>query len=370
MLHARVQQTAKFWRAADMKRSSSMKRVMASAIIQSLLVFSPAEAKIQIIPQVEKAPTVQFDLKRMLDFSASVTLNVRTDPSLVPSARVLEMVKSIDIKDGLGISIKRGYAIDAQHDLVIGWSGGTTEITRVQKTPSGLVVAGLFKDHQRRIVVPPRERLAAYTTAGKALCFERTIIEVEPKTFPMTFVILLDRSGSMSTVMGDVRKSALSFIDNLPDTATCSVGAFADTTSFDETEGLGTKLCQPSNFDLEKMAIGGSTNLFPALNTSYTWLNDTSRQNHQKAVIILTDGAVTDNKNMGTQVLANKGGAPTFVYFLGSREDRWLKGVADNYLQHTGDVASTLGQYFDVVSEAYRKQTVLKLRQCAQTAMP
>ncbi|CTQ55629.1 Mg-chelatase subunit ChlD [Roseibium album] len=354
-----------------MKMKHLREGVMALAITLLSLSTIPSAAKITIIPQVTTTPDVQFDLERLIEFSQTVTLNVRTDPRLVPPARVLELVKSIDIRDGAGIKIERGYAIDAQHDLVIGWSGGTTEISKVQQTPSGLVVAGLFKDHQGRITVPPVAQLAAYTTAGKALCFERTTIEVQPKIFPMSFVILMDRSGSMSGVMDDVRKSALSFIDNLPDTATCSVGAFAGDVSFDPAEGLGTNSCQPQNFDLAKMGIGGSTNLFPALSKSYQWLNAPSRQNHQKAVILLTDGAVTDNTDMGTRVLADKGGAPTFVYFLGSRQDRWLKGIADNYLQHTGEVSQQLGRYFDVVSEAYRKQTVLKLRQCpAQQPKP
>jgi len=354
-----------------MRKSIQTLCVMAFAITFFVSNLQVATAKIIIIPQVKEAPTVQLDLKRMIEFSKSVTLSVRTDPRLVPPKRVLELVKALDIRDGAGIKIERGYAIDAQHDLVIGWSGGSTEISKVQQTPSGLVVAGLFKDHTGKIVVPPVDRLAAYTTAGKALCFERTSVEVEPQTFPMSFVILMDRSGSMSKVMDDVRRSALRFIDSLPDTATCSVGAFAKTVSFDPGEGLGTNLCQPQHFDLSKMHLGGSTNLFPALSKSYQWLNHPSRNTHQKAVIVLTDGAVTDNKTMGSKVLDDKGGAPTFVYFLGNREDKWLKGIADNYLQHAGDVSDQLGQYFEVVSEAYRKQTVLKLRSCsAKLARP
>ncbi|MEM5585934.1 vWA domain-containing protein [Roseibium sp. AS2] len=354
-----------------MRKSAQFLRVMAFAITFFVGSLQVATAKIIIVPQVSGTPDVQLELKRMIEFSKSVTLSVRTDPRLVPPKRVLELVKSLDIRDGAGIKIERGYAIDAQHDLVIGWSGGSTEISKVQQTPSGLVVAGLFKDHTGKIVVPPVDRLAAYTTAGKALCFERASIEAEPQTLPMSFVILMDRSGSMSEVMDDVRRSALAFIDSLPTTAICSVGAFAKTVSFDPKEGLGTNFCQPQHFNLAKMQVGGSTNLFPALSQSYQWLNHPSRKTHQKAVIVLTDGAVTDNKTMGTKVLTDKGGAPTFVYFLGDREDKWLKGIADNYLQHAGDVSDQLGQYFDVVSEAYRKQTVLKLRECpAQAAKP
>ena len=343
----------------------------AAAFAAALSLSAPetANAEIKIISRVDQNTSVTLEIQRMFKFEASVTLSVRTDPRLVPSARVIEMVESIDMRDGIGVAITRGYDINVTHDLVVAWSGGTAEITKVQNTPHGLAVVGLFKDHQGRIVTPPAESLAAYTTSGQRICFERATIETAPEVVPMSFALLIDRSGSMKDVMSEVREAAVSFIDALPETATCAVWAFSDDWSFAEEDGLGVKACRSSEFDLTQLQAGGRTNLFAPLRKSYEWLSHPSRANHQKAVVIITDGRVNENEEEGEAVAALKGDALTFSYFLGEWEDRWLKGLSDNYLSHKGDLGTQLGRYFEVVSSAYRKQTVLQLRTCPIPAL-
>ena len=58
------------------------------------------------------------------------------------------------------------------------------------------------------------------------------------------------------------------------------------------------------------------------------------------------------------------GAVHTFVYFLGERDDAWLKDLADSYLAHRGQLREQLERYFGVLSEAYAKQTVLRVNKC------
>lgn len=317
-----------------------------------------------IVPRVTGTAVLDLELRRMEDFEADVSLRVRTDPRLVPNDRVIELVEAIGMVDGAGMRIVSGYAVDVDNDLVIGWSGGTAEIVKVRKSSEGLEVIGLFKDGAGRIITPPEGSLAAYTIDGERLCFEYAVVEEAIVPPPMSFVLLLDRSGSMSSVMSAVRVAAQRFIDALPSSASCLVGAFDSGWSFREEEGFGLNQCEARHFPMNGLRANGSTELYPALNTVYDWLHQPVRADHQKAVIILTDGGVTPSGIAIADVLAEKGDALTFVYFLGGSEARFLQGIADSFLSHQGDLESQLARYFEVVSTAYRKQSVLRLKSC------
>ncbi|ARE41327.1 hypothetical protein RGUI_3186 [Rhodovulum sp. P5] len=319
----------------------------------------------RIIARIDPTMTADIDLARLYAFEQNVSLRVRTDPRFVPNERVIEMVESIGMVDGVGLSITRGYDIDVEHDLVVAWSGGSAEITAVQETPQGLVVAGLFKDHEGHITVPPQGSLAAYTTAGQRLCFTSKRIVVEPDILPMSFAVLVDRSGSVSSEMDRIKSAARAFIDALPDSANCSVGSFAKDWSLShQTDGDQT--CEPDNFDIESWVAAGSTNIFGPLRDAYDWLNDPARIDHQKAVILLTDGRANLDADSEAATLLAKRGVFTFVYYMGKSDDRWLKGLADSFFADTGGAVPNLERYFNVVSEVYAEQTVLELTPCPE----
>jgi hypothetical protein len=335
-----------------------------AALAALLLPPVPDAAGITIKPRVDPDREVQLTIRRMEEFERSIALTVKTDPRLVSPARVRELVASIDMRDGAGLNITRGQAIDVEHDVVIGASGLTAEITRIRETPEGLVVLGAFRNAQGQIVAPPAGSLAAYTTGGERLCFEQATIEQAPEAATMMFVLLIDRSGSMHDVMPDVRRAAARFLDDLPDSAACVVASFAEDVRFHARRGLIDNQCEAHRFDLDAIEAGGSTDLFTPLADIYAEMGDPAVSDWQKAVIILTDGQVNKHTDDAGKVAARKGDTVTFTYFLGDREERWLKGVSDNYLTHAGDLPSMLGRYFEVLSDAYRKQTVLRLKQC------
>ncbi len=341
-----------------MKRSSIF---TTTAILAAMSGPALAE-KFRIIPRVDNSVAADIDLSRMFEFESNVSLNVRTDPRLVPSQRVIEMVESIGMVDGVGLSITRGYDIDVANDLVIGWSGGTAEITAIRQTPTGLAVAGLFKDHQGRITIPPAGSLAAYTTGGEKLCFEAKQIEVEPEVLPMSFALLVDRSGSMAEVMPDVRWAAADFVDALPDNASCSVGSFAEDWSLSHTTA-GNQTCQAENFEIAEWQAGGQTNIYGALRDAYTWLHEPERADHQRAAILITDGRTNVDTGSESATMNAKGGVFTFVYYMGDSDDQWLKSLADSYFSAPRD-AEHIDEYFSVVSSAFAEQTVLELVSC------
>jgi hypothetical protein len=354
----------------------------AGLVIDGGLDDSPAN--IRIAPATDQSEGTTIRVQSLMDaFESEVTLRVRIDPALIPSERVIEMVESIGMVDEAGITILRGYDIDVQHDVVLGFSGGTAEITTINETGAGLVITALFKDADGNIVQPPASALGLYTTAGDRLCFtEETVTalatngqnqtaQITAPTLPMTFAILIDRSGSMSGVMEDVKRAAHGFIDSLPVGASCRVGAFADEGgTFDAALGLGSGTCRSSNFPLTGLQPGGGTDLFRPLQDLYTFMLAPERAGHQKAVIVITDGAINTNLHLQATVEGLKQDTVTFVYFLGGQEERFLKDLADNYLTHEGSVADALPQYFSVVSEAYTSQTVLRQTACAAPTEP
>lgn len=343
-----------------------------------------APVTLRIAPATDGSDGTSIRVRSLMDaFESEVTLRVRIDPALIPSERVIEMVESIGMVDKAGITILRGYDIDVQHDIVLGFSGGTAEITNVNESEAGLVITALFKDADGNIVQPPASALGLYTTAGDRLCFtEETVTALatsaQPLTagittpnLPMTFGILIDRSGSMGPVMEDVKRAAHGFIDSLPVGASCMVGAFADEGgTYDAALGLGVGTCRSSNFPLTGLQAGGGTDLFSPLQNLYNYMQEPVRADHQKAVIIITDGAINANLHLQATVESLKQDTVTFVFFLGGHDERFLKNLADNYLTHQGTVADALPQYFSVVSEAYTSQTVLRQSVCPAPQEP
>ncbi|MEM9146745.1 MAG: VWA domain-containing protein [Pseudomonadota bacterium] len=319
----------------------------------------------EIVPQVDTSLEADLMVERLRQFASDVSLRVRRDPSRIPSAALVELVSNIAMVDGNGVAVSRGYDIDAQVDLVLGYSGGSAQILSVQGVADkGLEVVAVFRDQSGRVMIPPPNSVSAYRTDGERLCLreEGEAFEQAPLP-PMSFAILLDTSGSMRSVMDDLRLAAHGFLNDLPDTAQCYVGAFNEDANFSRGDGLGEAVCSPRNFSLSRLQAAGGTNLYDPMRQGYAWLNS-QPADHQRAMIIISDGAANRNQHEIASLESAKGNSVTFVYFLGAREERWLRGMADNYLHHEGSLAPQLEPYFEVVSSAYAQQTVLQLGAC------
>lgn len=319
-----------------------------------------------IKPRVEHGQDARIALERLIDFEQTIVLRVKTDPARIPSARLLEIIRALDLKDGAGLSVRRGWGVDTEHDLVIAWAGGTAEISRVRQSPAGLEVAALFRDHQGRITVPPEGSLAAYTTDGQRLCFDEEIREVPVQSYapaPLLFTILIDRSGSMLSVSEEVTRAARSFIADLPESAECALGGFATSWSFGPA-GIEARACRPENFTFEFDNLGGGTALYEPLRETLEWMNDPRWAGHQRAVIIITDGAINGSHPPASTLLPVKGETLSFVYYLGFTDQVWLRDFADNYLHQSADLTGHIEPWLNVVSEAFVKQRVLRISHC------
>ncbi|PRY94795.1 von Willebrand factor type A domain-containing protein [Hasllibacter halocynthiae] len=333
---------------------------------------------LRLAPRVDQNVTADLSVERWLDFKNDIFLNIRTDPALVPSARVLEMVASIRIVDDYGAVIASDYDINAEHDIVLAFSGGSAEITHIARDDQGLIITALVRDEAGNVIDPPQSALALYTTGGEKLCFTEEVINAREEvredifapgsasTIPMTFAVLMDRSGSMAGHMEELQDAARGFIDALPNRAGCLVGAFSEgTASFAPDEGFGFFQCRARHFPMSGLQAGGGTDLYGSLAHLYDWMNQSALENHQRAVIIITDGAVNRNLEREAEVIAAKGDVVTFVYFLGGDEERFLQSLADSYLSHEGDLRDELPRFFNVVRDVYTSQTVLRQSQCA-----
>ncbi|MEW8693317.1 MAG: vWA domain-containing protein [Candidatus Thiodiazotropha endolucinida] len=317
------------------------------------------EAAISITSRTDN-PAPKIVLRSRYDFEKSISLKVRTDPRLLPSDVLIKTVSEIGMTDANGVRIVSGFDIDVKNDLVVAFSGGSSEIIRTTRTPQGLQIITSFKDKGGNFVSPPVDSLALYSIGGKKLCFDyKEITSAAPK---MAFTLLLDRSGSMSSVLSDVQRSADEFLNGLPSTAECAVASF---NSGYEYHNEIYQNCNTGDFKLDSISAGGGTDLYNPLLSAYENLDQAYFDNYQKAVIVLTDGQISPDDTLKKKVQAVKKNTLTFVYFLGNREDRYLTGLADAFLHSTSNISQNLTQYFHSLSAAYRTQKVLSVKKCS-----
>jgi hypothetical protein len=267
------------------------------------------EAAISITSRTDNTAPI-ITLRSRYDFEQSISLKVRTDPKLLPSDVLIRTVSNIGMTDARGIRITSGFDIDLDNDLVVAFSGGTSEIIRTQQTPNGLQIITSFKDSNGNFVSPPADSLAVYTIGGRK----------------------------------------------------CAVASFNSGYSYHNNVYQN---CNAGDFKLDSLVAEGGTDLYRPLASAYDSLNQSYFDNHQKAVIVITDGQIGTDDALRQQVEAAKNNTLTFVYFLGLREDRYLTGLADAFLHSTSDISQNLTRYFHSLSAAYRTQKVLSVQECA-----
>lgn len=338
----------------------------ALALAAGALAASSAPA-LEVLSSVDPEAPVSLSLDALSDFEANIPLRVITDPSRVDDSRLQELVQEIDLRDGDGRPIGPGRAADRQADVVVGYSGGSAEIVRAEQGPSGPRVIGLFRDTGGQIVSPAPGTIGIASLTGEPRCFDAVPITQAADPPPMWFVLMLDRSGSMNGHMSEMIEAAEAFLDTLPDTAQCSILSFADTWTLHGDQAANA--CRPESFDLSGLQAGGATDIFAPLSAVYRVFGRAEFADWQRAAVILTDGRVSDAPEEAAhrreELLAAKGEALTFVYWLGDHDERDLRELADSFITHRGEVRSALAQYFEVLGEAFTRQQVLTLHPCA-----
>lgn len=322
------------------------------------------------LPAMAQEPTIMINarsdqtqpviiLRSPYDFEKAISLKMQTDPALSASDVLIRAISKFGMVDAHGITITAGFDVDVVNNLVVAFSGGSAEIIRAARTSNGFQVIGSFKDRNGNFVSPPMGSLAVYTTGGEKLCFDYEVATQELSK--MVFMLLVDRSGSMVSVMDDVKDSAAEFLKSLPPTAMCAVSSFSDGFTYHNER---YENCNSGNFKLGDLAAGGGTDLYTPLLRGYQSLAQDDFKDYQKAVIIITDGQIMPSAALADQVLAAKQGALSFVYFLGEKEEAALVYLSDAFLNSTSDLKNHLDQYFHALSTGYQTQKVLNIHSC------
>ncbi len=322
------------------------------------LLTEAQEAQISISsPSQQVNPIIIMRLK--YDFKEPISLKLRTDPSLVASDVLIKAISKYGMVDAHGIKITSGFDVDVANNLVVAFSGGTSEIIRTTRMQGGFQVIGSFKDRGGDFVSPPISSLAVYNTGGEKLCFE---YETKPASVPKSaFTLLLDRSFSMVLDLEAVKQTAEDFLKILPENSECAVASFD--TSFHYAH-KDYQTCGGGGFGINEIEIGGGTDIYAPLKDAYQKLSRPKFSAHQKAVIIITDGYTMSDEARKQELLALKGDILTFVYFIGGDKKDDLEELTDHFIAQGGDVAQSLSKYFGVIGQSYNTQKVLNVSKC------
>lgn len=336
-----------------------MKPYKAIGIMALILLFCPSvQSYAQIkIHSLTEGHYPKIVLRSIFDFEKEISLKVRTDPRFIPSNVLIKTVSQMGMMDATGVRITSGFDIDIQHDLVLAFSGGSAEIIKASQGAKGLTLTASFKDGHGNFVSPPADRLGVYNFGGDRLAFEyENMAKMPPK---MAFILLLDRSGSMAEVIDDVRSSAQEFLKLLPGSAKCAVASFNSSFSYHSNY---YQSCNAGDFNLSSLEAWGKTDLYSPLLNAYENLASDAFKDYQKAVIVITDGQIPPDEAHKNKLITAKKDILTFVYFLGSKSDQQLIGLANAFLAPSSNIKESLGQYFQSLSSAYNYQKVLTIK--------
>ncbi|MCG7870521.1 MAG: VWA domain-containing protein [Candidatus Thiodiazotropha lotti] len=304
-------------------------------------------------------PAPKIVLRSKFDFEKSISLKVRTDPRFLPSDVLIKTVSEIGMVDANGVRIVSGFDIDVENDLVVAFSGGTSEIIRTSRTPQGLQIITSFKDASGNFVSPPADSLALYSVGGTRLCFDyKTIAQSTQK---IAIALRLDRSGSMAGNIETVKKTAQEFLNILPSTAECGVASFDTQVTFTQKN---YQSCNGGGFGIETIEAGGGTDIYTALKLAYSDLSQSYFDGFQKAVIVITDGYTMSDPALKQELLGLKKDILTFVYFIGGDKKDDLEELTDHFIAQGGDIEHYLSQYLGALGQAYNTQKVLSVKAC------
>ena len=299
-------------------------------------------------------------IRSKYDFEKSISLKLKTDPSLDASDILIRTISKFGMVDANGIKIVSGFDIDQSNNIIVAFSGGTSEIIQTSGNPSQLNIVASFRDASGQFVSPPPDSVAVYSMSGEKLCFDYKTVQQAPPNIGIT--LLLDRSGSMAGNIDAVKSTASNFLNSLPSHALCAVGSF----NSDLTYGhKNYQQCNGGGFGFDNIEASGGTDIFKALRSAYSGLSGSYFNGYQKAAIVITDGYTVNDAKVKAELLANKNGILTFVYFIGGNHKDDLEGITDHFISQGGNVKQSLSHYFSAIGLAYKSQKVLSVKPCS-----
>ena len=180
----------------------------------------------------------------------------------------------------------------------------------------------------------------------------------QSETLPITVVVMLDTSGSMTLALDSVKAGAEQFLLRLLPADRGMVGAFNDKIQFTNTEFSADRDSLVAS--LRELDFGYPTRLFDAIDASFDQLKGIEGR---KVVLVFTDGEDTASR-LGSGAVVDRARAEgVMIYGIGlrtrvpgmppSRPDRGLKRLADE----------TGGGYFELKSDSELNSTFTRVAQ-------
>jgi len=320
----------------------------------AVLAFIVGDGRAEITISVPRTKgEIDVGVHNRKQFKDGFGFSVRMDLNQLEGEKLLEEIKRLGLKTKSGELVK-SFAVDKQRGLIIATTvPGTAELSLVRKESKELFLSA--RDEKGSFITLQPEQIGVFNFNGSHIGFEFKRFS-ELKDQRAYFVLLLDRSGSMSSVIGAVKQAASSFMMSLPANAYCRVLSF----SHDLMQHTRNFMpCAQAAKELGSIKAGGGTNLYGALVAGYRDL--AAITDSLKAVVLITDG-VGDGGMTKQQVLQRKN-APTHTYFLGSYREQQLTGIADTFIYGDQDVRKLLGKFLEQLGDAVRNQAIITVKE-------
>lgn len=186
----------------------------------------------------------------------------------------------------------------------------------------------------------------------------RNVELFQSESLPITVVVMLDTSGSMTLALDEVKAGAEQFLLRLLPTDKGMVGAFNDKIQFAMSEFTDDRDLLVSS--LKDLDFGYPTRLYDAIDASMEQLKGIEGR---KVVLVFTDGEDTASRMGSGAVVDRARSEGVMIYGIGlrtkipgvpaSRPDRVLKKLADE----------TGGGYFELKSNSELSSTFTRVAQ-------
>lgn len=181
--------------------------------------------------------------------------------------------------------------------------------------------------------------------------------EVQPETKPREAIFVIDNSGSMSgPSMDQAKESLLWALDRLKPGDTFNVIRFDDTLTVlfpDAVPAHGENLAVAKKF-VKGLEANGGTEMLPALRAALTDRQSGNRD-RVRQVVFLTDGAITNERELFSEITANLGRSRLFTVGIGSAPNSYFMARASEAGRGTFTHIGNEQQVVERMSELFEK---------------
>ena len=328
-------------------------RVVLAGVMLAFGGMTPALSDI-VIKSSATTGQVDFAKHNKQQFKTAFRIGLNIDPASLGDDELKKAIESLPLTAPSGLTVKaRDYSVE--HGFIIGVDDPDLQpaINQVMSRDGRTELLVNFQDGEGRFVLPPDASIGTFTLNGVET--PRLVTPFKESSQQVFVDLLLDRSGSMEEVIGDVKRAASEFMALLPfSQALCRITSFNGNYTR-HTEGY--EPCVPGIHQVGWIKAGGGTDIYQPLLDAYR--DGPVDPETMRLVVVVSDGVGRSRVSYDEVMVAKN--AATFVYWLGDYDEDRLKGVADTFIHGKDDIANLLGRYFGQVAGAVSNQVVISI---------